>query len=233
MRVLVTRPLDDAEETAAKLIARGHAPVIAPLLEIRFRDGAEIALDNIQAVLVTSANGIRALAARTRGGDVRVLAVGAQSADAARDAGFANVEHAGGDVAALADLTIARLKPEGGVLFHAAGADTRGQLAERLAASGFTVRSEVLYDAIASTALPPLALSALTKRELDAVLFFSPRTAKTFAGLVEKVSLRSACQTLLAICISQAAVDALGSLDFRGIRVAARPDQDALLALLD
>ena len=36
MRVLVTRPDDDAEETAAKLIALGHEPIVAPLLEIKF-----------------------------------------------------------------------------------------------------------------------------------------------------------------------------------------------------
>ena len=34
MRVLVTRPLRDAEATARRLMARGHEAVIAPVLDI-------------------------------------------------------------------------------------------------------------------------------------------------------------------------------------------------------
>ena len=65
MRVLVTRPAEDAEETAAELVARGHEPVIAPLVDIRFVEGPPLELDSVQAVLATSRNGVRALSLRT------------------------------------------------------------------------------------------------------------------------------------------------------------------------
>jgi uroporphyrinogen-III synthase len=232
MRVLVTRPRGDAENTAAELSVRGHQAVIAPLLDIRFRAGGDIALDDVQAVLITSANGIRALATRSKRRDVKVLAVGMQSADAARELGFADVEDAGGDAQALAGLVIAFLNPQGDALLHAAGAETRGHLADILSGRGFTVRSEVLYDAVAATALPSEARTELVKGTLDAALFFSPRTARIFADIVAREKLKDTCRTLDAVCISEATASELRALSFREVRVAAAPNQDALLALL-
>jgi len=233
MRVLVTRPKDDAAGTAATLKARGHDVLIAPLLEIQFRAGAELSLDGIQAVLITSANGIRALARRTNRRDVEILAVGDRSAQTARQMGFANVRHADGDAQALADLAIAALKTEGGALFHAAGAETRGNLSDTLSARGFTVRSEMLYDAVPARVFPPTVQAALSQGALDAVLLFSPRTARIFAEIVAREGLSETCRTLSALCISQAAADELKSLNFREMRAAPHPDQSALLSLLE
>ncbi len=84
MRVLVTRPKEDAEETAQLLAARGHQALVAPLLETRFFDGAALTLEGVQAVLATSANGVRALARRTARRDVPLFAVGPQTAEAAK-----------------------------------------------------------------------------------------------------------------------------------------------------
>ena len=109
MRVLVTRPRDDAEDTAAKLIARGHEPVIAPLIEIKLLPGDEIALDDVQAVLITSANGVRALAKRTKRRDVKVFTVGEQSAEVARALGFADIVPGRGGAHALAQLAMTTL----------------------------------------------------------------------------------------------------------------------------
>ncbi|MDP7310868.1 MAG: uroporphyrinogen-III synthase, partial [Alphaproteobacteria bacterium] len=63
MRALITRPREDAEELAQELRRRGLIPVLAPLLTIRNRAGVVPQLDGVQALLLTSANGARALAA--------------------------------------------------------------------------------------------------------------------------------------------------------------------------
>lgn len=232
MRVLVTRPHVDAEDTAAKLAARGHQAVFAPMLDIQFRAGGDIALDDVQAVLATSANGIRAFAGRTKRRGMKILTVGAQSAEAARALGFSDVRHASRDVLALAELAAANLATQDGALFHAAGSETRGNIAEILSARGFSVRSEVLYDAVAATRLSPDARTALMNGTLNAALFFSPRTARIFADIVAREGLMDACRTLGAFCISGVAADELRTLSFREVRTAAAPNQDALLSLL-
>ena len=64
MRLLVTRPEADAAALAGILAGRGHEPIMAPVMSIRFLDQAAIPSRAWQALLVTSANGARALARR-------------------------------------------------------------------------------------------------------------------------------------------------------------------------
>ncbi len=132
MRILITRPIEDAKPLADALEERGIEVLIEPLLEIRHLEDAEIDLDGVQALLFTSANGVRAFAALSPRRDLKVFTVGDGSADAARQAGFPNVESAKGDVEALAALVVDRLKAEDGILFHAAGTVTAGDLKTRL-----------------------------------------------------------------------------------------------------
>lgn len=233
MRVLVTRPREDAEDTATKLRARGHAALVAPLIEIRFVDGPEIPLEDIQAILATSSNGVHAMARRTQRRDVPLFAVGTQTARAARAAGFAIVKSADSDARALAAATAEWANPSAGALLHAAGAETKGELAQSLRGAGFEVRTSVVYDAVAVNGLPLEALTALTSRELDAVLLFSPRSARIFSDCVVEAGAKDRCTALAAFCISPAAAGALATISFRAVRVATKPDQEALLDLLE
>src|SRR5690348_13331331 len=103
-QALVTRPEADAQALAEALAARGVEPVIEPLLQIGFREGAAPDLAGAQALLFTSANGARACAAASPRRDLPVLAVGDATARAARELGYVRVESAGGDVEDLARL---------------------------------------------------------------------------------------------------------------------------------
>jgi uroporphyrinogen-III synthase len=232
MRVLVTRSLADARDTAALLAARGHEAIVAPLLGVRFHDGHALHLDGVQALLFTSANGVRALARRTSLRDFAVFTVGSQTAEAAREAGFADVRNADGNVETLADAVRAAITPKGGALLHAAGAEAEARLAALLSAAGFKVRTEVLYDVPAVAELPAVARAALVAGTADAVLLFSARSAQVFVDSVRKAGLAAACANLVAICISPAAAMPLAALAFREIRIAPRPNQASLLDCL-
>jgi uroporphyrinogen-III synthase len=223
MRVLITRPKDDAEATAGILRARGYDPVIAPLLEIRYETDVRINSD-IDVILATSANGIRALTKSTARRDFIVLAVGAQTAEEAKHAGFADVTSADGDVDDLAKLT-AHTIPKTKKLLHVAGNETRGALAEKLRSEGFEAQTIAAYHAIASDTFPP----EVNLAQIDAALFYSPRSAAIFVALAQG----KPCHEILACCISPATTAALAELQFREIRVAERPNQDSLLAQLD
>lgn len=233
MRVLVTRPRADSESVVRDLAARGHDALIEPLLDIRVRDDAVLPLDGVRTLLVTSANGVRAFAGLSARRDLRVFAVGEASAEAARAAGFADVTSAGGDAHALAQLVCDRLDPSEGALLHAAGSVTRGELAERLAAEGFDVRRVPLYEAVPAQELSESVRSALSEARLDAVVFFSPRTARTFASLVRERALDDACGGIQAVCLSQAVADAVRELPWRRVHTAEQPDRAALLRALD
>jgi len=232
MRVLVTRPIEDAGETEALLQARGHEAVIAPMLNIVFRDGPPIELAGVQAILVTSANGVRALSRRTQRRDLPIFAVGRQSAETAREAGFKFVKSADGDAAALAKAVPFWTSAEKGLLLHACGVEGESRLALALNASGFTVRTEYLYEVGTVTKMPPTVCQALITRSLDAVLLFSPRSARVFADCVERAGFIDAASSLIGVCISQAAAAALAPLELREIRVAKRPNLASMLDCL-
>ena len=63
MRLWITRPEQDAGVLRAKLVAQGHEVEIESLLHIDFDDADPIELDDVQALIATSRNGVRAAAA--------------------------------------------------------------------------------------------------------------------------------------------------------------------------
>jgi uroporphyrinogen-III synthase len=232
MRLLVTRPHEDAVSFAELLRARGHIPIVAPIMDVRPHDGPPIALEGVQALLATSANGVRALALRTRKRNVALYAVGPQTAEAAKSAGFKTVHSAEGDSTALVEFVADRADPAKGLLLHAAGAETAGRLRQALQAKGFKVETMVLYDAVPASELPDTAKDALRDGSLDGALLFSPRSAKTFATLTTEAKLEASCGRLDAFCISPATAAALSPLSFARVSVAGAPNQDAMLALI-
>ena len=226
---LVTRPREDAEGITAALESRGFQVAIEPLLSIVIQYDPALSLDGVQAILATSANGVRALAANLGDRRLPLYAVGEATARTAREHGFAEVDSAGGDVASLAALVTRRCRPEGGALLHAAGTTLAGDLAGQLAGLGFTVRRAVLYEAGTAASLSAALRNRLADEGLDLALFFSPRTAATFVTLTLAANLGAACRRVIAYGLSAAVGGALGGLPWRAVRTADRPDQAALL----
>lgn len=236
MKALVTRPRDDAAVLVRGLAARGVEAVLAPLLTIVALPEAAAQLPDLlagtQALLFTSANGVRAFAAASNRRELPVFAVGDATAAAARIVNFRTVHSAGGDVADLAELVAARLTPANGALVHAAGSVVAGDLAGRLAARGFALRRARLYEALPATALDAAAAAALARGDVAVALFFSPRTAETFVRLAAAATL-PACRGMTAIALSPQVAAALAPVAWRSTRIAATPTQDSLLAALD
>ncbi|HEX4078663.1 MAG TPA: uroporphyrinogen-III synthase [Rhizomicrobium sp.] len=232
MRVLVTRPAEDSLRTAQELAKCGHQAVVASLFETRIIDGPELQLEDVQAILATSGNGIRALARQSGRRDIPVLSVGTRTAAVARAAGFSVVIDAREDAETLATVAIAHLRPEAGPVLHAAGGNSTLELVNALAQRGFAIRRCVLYELVEVEELPPAAVSALRGDALDAVLIFSPRSSRLLAERIREAGLANSCKRVLACCISTRAANALEGLTFRKVHIASHPNHDSLLDLL-
>lgn len=227
-RLLLTRSEEDSAGLAAALSDMGVTSLIAPLLRVENVPGPELNLDNTQGVLLTSANGARAMAMRTARRDVPVYAVGDATARTASVLGFTDISSARGDVDDLAVLVRERCNPDYGALFHAAGSVIAGDLAAMLAPFGFEVRREMLYEAKTPDALPDAAARALEDGILDGIVLYSPRTARTFDVLVEKAGLTDALAGLRLFALSKN-VDAATTSRWAERIVAGHPDQESLL----
>lgn len=233
MRVLITRPEDDAAPLKAALAAKGVDAVVVPLLRIIYEDGPALDLAGVQAVLLTSANGARAFAGRTQERGLKVLAVGDATAHAAGALGFTDVVSASGDVDDLARLAASGLAPASGALLHAAGSKLAGDLAGKLRAGGFEYRRAVLYRAETAERLPTAARQGLDDGAFGGVVLYSPRTGATFRRLVEAEGLAARLRGVDAFCLSANVAEKVAALPWAAVRTAARPDQAAMLALFD
>lgn len=234
MRILVTRPEPDASRQAETLVARGHEPVIAPLLTIKFLNDADLDLDEVQSLIVTSRNALRALASHPKRAEavkIPVLAVGDATAHAAQELGFKEVTIGLGTGAALAGLIKQELAPDEGHLVHLAGDEIAFDLGAALEAHGFTVRKTVLYRAVHAEALPAGAVARLQAGEIEGVVLMSPRTARIFIALLAKHGVAPG-QSIVCYCLSEAIAEEVAPLDF-AVRVAALPREEDVLALLD
>ncbi len=231
MKVVLTRPDPDNDALSDALSTHGIACLVAPMLTIEATDvpGLGAALSEAQAILATSANGIRALASAAEGRDVPLIAVGDATAAAARQAGFAQVTSADGDSAALAVLAEAELDPKAGPLVHVAGSHVAGDLETILGAAGFDYRRIEVYDAVATTTLPSALSEALRGAAVDGVAFFSPRTAATFAALVREASLVDTLKSVTAYCLSDAVAAAVEAEPWQRVSIAPRPRIDVLI----
>jgi len=232
MHLIVTRPRAESEVLARQLRSQGHQVLIEPMLTIQPMPEVNLNMDNAAAWLLTSANGVRALARHTDHRELPVLAVGAATAMAAREAGFADVAEGAGDVVALAALVRRRFAPKDGRLIHVAGSDVAGDLAGDLARDGYQVRRAVLYRAETAARLSGACRAALAAGQIDGVLFFSARSAANFVKLLLQDGLGEICRSVELYGLSGAVAAAAAAVPWRRRNIAAMPRQDDLLALL-
>jgi uroporphyrinogen-III synthase len=234
MRLLVTRPDGDVQRTAATLGARGHQVRIAPLLEIEPIPDADVGPPPWQVLVITSANAARAIAVHPKLAELRslpVLAVGRHSAEAARAAGFTDVTSADGSAGDLARLVAGRFAG-GPPLLYLAGTDRARDLAAELTPWGIAVRTVEIYRAHAAKEFPTEVAAALRAGEIEGVLHFSRRSAETFVRCAERAGAVAAALKPRQFCISAAAAEPLARAGAANIRIAAQPDEDALVALI-
>jgi uroporphyrinogen-III synthase len=243
LAVLVTRPHPDNETTAATLRASGYDVVLAPALRLEpipLPHGAEA---GYAAVIVTSANALRAVAPQLKAHPLLQLplfAVGEQTAAAARRAGFVAVISADGDAAALLKCVArgVRAAPakksarDTRPLLYLAGADLSRDLAGELGARGIDVVTRATYRMVPVVRLPPDICEAFAANRVEAVLHYSTRSARAFLEAVRAAGVEISALALPQCCISAAVAQVLREAGAARLAVAAQPNEEALLTAL-
>jgi uroporphyrinogen-III synthase len=234
VRLLVTRPEPDGERAAQALRARGHAVVLAPLLRTQTISFV-LPEQAFSAVVLTSANAARAIADHPGRAQLTVLTaftVGRRTAEAARAVGFRDVRSADGDKSDLVDLLRAdllRIQSSGRApLLYLAGEDRAGDLA----AAGLPVHTAVVYRALKADHFPPPVAVALARREIDGVLHFSARSAQAYLDCAARGGIGTQALAPVHYCLSRQVAAPLSAAGAAALRIAARPDEMAMLELV-
>jgi uroporphyrinogen III methyltransferase / synthase len=167
LRVIVTRPREQAGELAGRIEALGHEAVLCPLIEIEPVGPEAVDTSGYDWVVVTSPRGASELARRRRGTLSAVAAIGPGTAAALREHG---IEPALVPAVSTQEGLVAELpRPAGRVLFTGAE-DARPYLADELIAD-----TVVLYRTHAVRPdIPP---------DGDLVVLASASAARAYASL--------------------------------------------------
>ena len=231
MRVLVTRPLPEGERTAAALRERGYDVLLAPLM--RVRPVPAVVSGNWSAVIVTSANALRVLSPEqvTPLLSLPLYAVGQRSAEAARELGFREVRSANGDAQDLVRLIAERYADETAPYLYLAAEDRAADIEAVLGERGIKVETVVVYRTV-TTGFPPQLFNAVERRQIEAVLHFSRRSAENFVAAAKAAGLSAQALAPRQFCLSQQVAEPLRAANAHDIAIAGRPDEAALLKLL-
>jgi uroporphyrinogen-III synthase len=240
MAILVTRPLPDGETTAGALRAKGFDVLLAPMLRfepVAFHDDRE---PQYGAVIVTSANALRAIETRLKGSPLLRLplfAVGEHTAQAARAVGFAQVISANSDATGLRERIQASVKAKAlkktSPLLYLAGADLARNLPGELGERGFTVVTQTTYRMAAVPSLPEQTRTAFAADEVEAVLHYSRRSAQAFIEAARSAGVEISALSLPQFCLSPGIATVLRDAGAAQVIVASSPDEVALFVALE
>lgn len=237
MQVLVTRPAEQAAETAAVLAILGHEPVISPVIEIA-PTGAAWPSGVVDRLVATSARAFESLqlAADFPTAEARRLlplfVAGEKTLAAAHAAGFTGPATGAPDVHSLAPLLVAGLCPMTRVLYLA-GHERKPDIETICAEAGVALTVVETYGAVAKSQLSDAARVALNEGSVDAVLHYSRRSAAIFLELMEAEGFDSS--RIIHVAISEDAAAPLRALDLSHLRVgvAASASESDMIALLN
>ncbi|MDX8525264.1 uroporphyrinogen-III synthase [Mesorhizobium sp. MSK_1335] len=232
VRVLVTRPEPGALRTARRLEDQGFQPILLPLTETSALPAEATIGADIIAVAVTSANAVRhaskALIAALAG--LPCHAVGKRTAEACHAAGFLSVIEGPGDAEALADVIAGGLA--GKAIVYLCGRFRFAMFERRLAMAGVQVQAVETYDTTGIDYDDADVLARLSGLPVEAALLYSAKASAALVSLIARPALRHLFERTEFLALSARVAEPLDRVVRQTIRIASRPEEDALLALL-
>ncbi|MDD3287903.1 MAG: uroporphyrinogen-III synthase [Alphaproteobacteria bacterium] len=226
-KVLITRPQEAASELANKLIKAGYSVLSEPMFSIQKLDAAKPNTSSTNAIILTSRNALTSLNEIKDLLALPCFCVGPKTAEAAAAKGFKNIKHSEGSKTELLELINAHT-PTTATLLHICGTATDDYISAALTKTGRKVNMWRVYEAKPFSAFSPELRQALEKNEINAALFFSPRTARIFAPLAAENN----CANITAIAISAEAAEPLKTLNWKQIAIAQKPLESNMVETL-
>jgi len=234
--VWVTRPALLAAPTIGALRARGYAVVHEPLLTLVPTAAPRPLFDKAPYVVITSGAVCHIMADRKDDSapflNCPCYCVGQQTAATARSFGFSDIRRAARDAEDLARCFIRQERDDRPVLYLC-GEEREPVIETHLSKAGWRVVPWAVYKADATRELGTSLRMMLEHRKVDAVLFYSLRTASAFAALMRKEDLTAFCEHLFAFALSAKVASGLQGLPLRGLAVSALPTQADMLTCLE
>ena len=233
MRILITRPEPDNTELKRFIEQHGHQVYAAPMLAFQEIEIAWPDLSHYDAVITTSKSAVRVLSKNQGNREMPLYTVGEQSARLARQNGFTNVVSGPGNVKGLINM----IQEEGfeKPLLYIRGKHITVDLKTFL--YRHYVDELVIYEMLENTELPDDVYLALENNEIDVVLLYSLRTAKSFFTVIENLgendAIKEGLKRTIALCLGESVIEYVSKNHEGLVKKIESPSQVQLLETLE
>lgn len=199
--ILITRPQPDSDKDSEMLNALGYQTITDPMLDIVPVSFTLPDLSPYKGIICTSKHAVRMLTDKIEIGNICILAVGPKTASEAAEKGFQNIRTSNGTAKGLQTYIETQYTSQDRFLYvH--GEHTSHPLDKNLEKKGYIVDSVVVYTARNTQSVNAATVDHIKKNRIDAVTFFSKRTAETFLSLAQSYGLIPHLNGIKALCIS-------------------------------
>ncbi len=203
-----------------ELAQRGYNGIACPVLSIQ--NIPFTLTDEYDVALLTSGN---AVSAGVQAG-LPCVAVGAETALMAREAGIDVIDVGDGDAASLKNRDSLKNRR----VIHLAGKHTSPETQSLV--NALALDSVCVYEAQLNPDFPEAVMHSLAQGKLGHVLMFSARAARHFTGLAKRATNNDLWRNVTGVALSPRIAAAMDGLPFADLRVASAPNRNALLEAL-
>jgi uroporphyrinogen-III synthase len=227
MSCLLTRPKKDSLALAKILTAMGTTCYISPMITIKHYQ-LNSASFMPEVVILTSKHALK-YAHKFIDKKTSLLIVGQATAILAAKLGFINISTVQSDVGQLVNFILANISKSSAMLYLRAKDVSRDLIREL---KEFNLKDLVVYQAKEAQKISPEILELLMKKKIHTICFFSPRSAEIFINLIKKHDTIS-FNPIKAFAISKNVAKIITQLSWHEIKIAKKPNQQAMIELFE
>ena len=235
MKLLITRPAEDARRQAAPFEVLGHEVIVRPLMEVAFPRLTPLRLQGVQGLIATSRNALRGL---TRNGSFEAakrlptFCVGEGTASFARELGFVHVVAGKGAAKDLMPFITNSMAPDDGALLYVTGQRLAFDLETPLKALGFAVPRVIIYETREADKGGMTAFAESLRAGVDGIVLMSPRTAEICLKAIKRFKLEREAAATTCYCYSSAVARPMREIDGIKIAISCTPTETDLIELI-
>ena len=112
---------------------------------------------------------------------------------------------------------------------HVAGTVTAGDFSGKMKNLGFCVQRLILYKAVESDGLSTRTICKIAQNEISDIVFFSPRTARTFVRLSKTAGMLECYKDVTVVCLSEAVATAVEEINWLRVFTTPAPTIEGMI----
>ncbi|MEK6734246.1 MAG: uroporphyrinogen-III synthase [Pseudomonadota bacterium] len=221
MKLLITRPIKQAQEFSQQVENLGNEAIIYPLLEITNLNIDLEVIKKFDGIIITSRNALDSIFNLNK--EIKLYIVGKQTAEYANILDFKNVQFAGETITELKKIINQKDN-----LLYCSGDNVTDDL------KGYkNIKRIIVYNSNPIKEISNNIIDFFYEKETKVISLFSLKTAENLLYLLNKYNLLLYCDKIILLALSSKIAAVFNDIKFKKILVAGRPDQQAMLSLIE